>query len=67
MDQFHPQNYLVLVDNTVGASAAFNAACHLVKAMRNKDSLFLLNLCSLRTGLFVSNDKKEAHAKKKRN
>jgi hypothetical protein len=59
----------VLVDTSVGACSAFNAACWMIKALNqslqtNKmNKMYLLHLSSLKAGFFTSTDKKEETAK----
>jgi len=67
MDQNIPQNVMVIVDTSPQSANAFNAMAFHTKITGNRDRVFILNLCSIKTGLFVTSEKREAHLKKRRN
>jgi len=69
MDQTNPQNFLVIVDTSIGSSSAFNAACRMIQSLNiaqhteKKNVMYLVHLSNLKSGFFTSTEKKEEQAK----
>jgi len=64
MDQTNPQNFLVIVDTSIGSSSAFNAACRMIQSLNiaqhteKKNVMYLVHLSNLKSGFFTSTEKK---------